>query len=101
MLKKYQLECAIWEFTLACNLNCSHCGSSAGKARKNELSTKESYKLCEELAELGCGNTCIMGGEPLVRKDWHSVAQCVKDLGMDLSMVSNGLLMKENLKSLI
>ena len=44
--------CAVWELTLACNLNFMHCGSCAGKARKNELSTKEAIKLCKDLAEI-------------------------------------------------
>ncbi|MFX1451243.1 MAG: radical SAM protein [Promethearchaeota archaeon] len=91
----YQLECAIWEFTLKCNLNCSHCGSSAGKARPNELTTKECFKLCEELAELGCNEVALMGGEPFLRKDWLSVAQCIKDLGMNLNFVSNGIIIDQ------
>jgi radical SAM protein with 4Fe4S-binding SPASM domain len=89
----YQLECAIWEFTLKCNLNCSHCGSSAGKARPDELNTKECFKLCEELAELGCEEVALMGGEPLLRKDWLTVAQCIKDLGMNVNFVSNGIIL--------
>ncbi len=89
----YQLECAIWEFTLECNLNCSHCGSSAGKARPDELNTKECFKLCEELAELGCEEVALMGGEPFLRNDWLSVAQCIKDLGMNVNFVSNGIIL--------
>ena len=91
----YQLECAIWEFTLKCNLNCSHCGSSAGKARPNELNTNECFKLCEELAELGCEEVALMGGEPFLRKDWLSVSQCIKDLGMNLNFVSNGIILDQ------
>jgi len=26
----YRLDCAIWELTLACNMNCKHCGSNLG-----------------------------------------------------------------------
>ncbi|MHA1383291.1 MAG: radical SAM protein [Candidatus Helarchaeota archaeon] len=88
----FNLECAIWEFTLKCNLRCSHCGSSAGDSRKNELNTKECFHLCEDLAELGCKEVAIMGGEPFLRKDWLPVAQCVKDLGIGCSFVSNGIL---------
>jgi len=89
----YQLKCAVWEFTLKCNLRCSHCGSSAGIPRHGELTTKECFKLCEELAELGCEDVSLMGGEPFLRGDWLSVAQCVKDLGMGLSFVSNGTIL--------
>lgn len=98
---KYQLLCAIWEFTLNCNLNCTHCGSAAGKLRPNELDTKESFKLCEGLAELGCQEVCLMGGEPFLRKDWLSVSQCIKDLGINLTYVSNGTILEANLDKIV
>jgi len=96
----YKLGCAVWETTLACNMKCSHCGSRAGKARPNELDTGECIKLCEDLAQVGCGTVALMGGEPLVREDWVKIASCVRDLGMDLSIVSNGLLMDEYIERL-
>ena len=89
----YNLRCAVWEFTLKCNLRCMHCGSSAGLPRPNELTTKECFRLCEELAELGCEDVSLMGGEPFLRKDWFEVASCIKDLGMDLAFVSNGTIL--------
>lgn len=82
--------CAVWELTLACNLKCLHCGSSAGKARSNELSTKEAIKICRDLSEIGTHEVCLMGGEPLIRKDWYEIAKEIKDLGMKLSIISNG-----------
>jgi len=89
---KYALDCAIWEFTLACNLRCSHCGSSAGQARSDELSTDEAFELCEMLASVGCKEVCLMGGEPLLRSDFIPVSKCVQQLGMKLSIVSNGMI---------
>ncbi|OLS14312.1 MAG: radical SAM domain iron-sulfur cluster-binding oxidoreductase [Promethearchaeota archaeon CR_4] len=88
----FNLDCAIWEITLACNMNCKHCGSSAGSARARELSTQESYTLCEGLAAANCQTVCLMGGEPFLREDWDLIAGCVKDLGMNLAFVSNGIL---------
>lgn len=85
----------MWELTLACNLRCSHCGSSAGQARPDELDTNECYRLCEELASLNCRDVCLMGGEPFLRPDCFSVARCVRQLGMDLSFVSNGTLLEK------
>ena len=96
----YQLKCAVWELTLKCNLRCSHCGSSAGEARRDELTTQECFRLCEELAELGCENVALMGGEPFLRKDWFSRAECVKDLGMDLNFVSNGIVLDRHIDEL-
>ena len=88
----YRLDGAIWELTLACNMNCKHCGSSAGEDRSNELSLEECYKLCKEFADEGCNLVTLMGGEPFVRKDWNQISWCIKDLGMDLGYVTNALL---------
>ena len=95
-----RIDCVVWEFTLKCNLGCSHCGSSAGKARENELTTNECFKLCEELADLGCDNVSLMGGEPFLRDDCFSVGQCVKDLGMNLNFVSNGMILERYIDEL-
>ena len=96
----HSLDCAVWEFTLACNLRCLHCGSSAGRARPDELSTKEAFGLCEMLAAVRCKEVCLMGGEPLLRDDFLSVAKCIKQLGMRLSVVTNGTLLEEHARTL-
>jgi radical SAM protein with 4Fe4S-binding SPASM domain len=95
-----RIESVVWEFTLKCNLRCSHCGSSAEKARENELKTKECFKLCEDLANTGCKNICLMGGEPFLRNDWFSVGQSVKDLSMNLNFVTNGTILNKYIDEL-
>ncbi|MBN1540135.1 MAG: radical SAM protein [Candidatus Thermoplasmatota archaeon] len=97
---RYVPEVAVWETTLKCNLRCTHCGSAAGDARINELSTKECFTVIEQLSELGCQDVSLMGGEPLVRKDWKALGGAVKDLGMDLCMVTNGILVPDNIDAL-
>ncbi|MDF1538905.1 MAG: radical SAM protein [Candidatus Thorarchaeota archaeon] len=82
--------CAVWEITLRCNLNCIHCGSAAGKARLDELSTDEAIDLCHQLKGIRCQGVAMMGGEPLTRSDWPEIASTVRDLGMDLSLITNG-----------
>jgi len=80
----------VWELTLKCNLKCFHCGSSAGEARPDELSTKEGVKLIRDLAEINSKAICFMGGEPFLRKDWNTLGKEVKDLGIELLFISNG-----------
>jgi len=82
---------AVWEITLACNMKCMHCGSAAGKARPNELSTIEALNLCEDLKELGTELITLIGGEPFLRRDWFIISKKIKELGMDLTFISNGL----------
>ena len=38
---KFRLKTCVWEITLACCFSCKYCGSRAGKARENELTTEE------------------------------------------------------------
>lgn len=86
----YSLGCAVWEFTLSCNLNCIHCGSSAGHKRSDELTTVEAQKLCHDLKRTGCLGIALMGGEPFLRKDFWEIAGLIRDLGMELSVITNG-----------
>ena len=96
-VSSYKLGCCVWEFTLACNLNCIHCGSSAGKKRDDELTTEEALRLCEDLKKAGCMGVALMGGEPFLRKDFWEVASKIKELGMELSVITNGTLVDEEI----
>jgi len=92
MLKsKYKPIGVAWELTLACNMKCMHCGSHAGQKRKQELTTNEALNLCEQLKELKAKYINFTGGEAILRSDWVEIGQKVKDLGMQLSILSNGL----------
>ena len=80
----------VWELTLACNLKCLHCGSTAGGRRDAELSPAEALALCEDLKRSGARGVALMGGEPLLRKDFFEIAARVRELGMELSVITNG-----------
>ena len=78
------------EVTLACNLRCKHCGASAGRARRDEL-TLEEWRACfRDLARLGCEEACLLGGELLVRNDWEGLCRGVGDAGLGLVIITNG-----------
>lgn len=94
----YKLNSAVWEITLRCNINCLHCGSSADtNKRNNELTTDEALDLIEQLADLGCKRVVLSGGEPFLRPDWAVLALRIRDLGMDLSFISNGYIVDDDL----
>ncbi len=86
---KYIPYQVVWETTLDCNLNCLHCGSKAGAARKNELTLEEGLKLIRDLKKIGAREICFMGGEPLVRKNWYELAKEVKKQGMEFLIITN------------
>lgn len=54
MQKEYRLQSCVWEITLACCFSCKYCGSKGGKARENELSTNECYRLTECILNQYC-----------------------------------------------
>lgn len=96
--RRIKPSCAVWEITLRCNSKCIHCGSSAGKARSDELDTEEALQLVNDLQSYGYKGVALMGGEPLVREDWFEIASEVKKLKMELSIVTNGLNLKRHIQ---
>jgi radical SAM protein with 4Fe4S-binding SPASM domain len=82
-----------WELTLACNLKCGHCGSTAGAARNNELTTEEALTICDQLPRMLVREVDFTGGEPLLREDWPLLSKRLQDHGITVKMVTNGLLL--------
>lgn len=80
----------VWEITLKCNLACSHCGSRAGEARSDELSTAEALDLVQQLKEVGIREVTLIGGEAFLRPDWLDIARAVNEAGMICTMTTGG-----------
>ncbi|MCX7596292.1 MAG: radical SAM protein, partial [Fischerella sp.] len=81
---------AVWEITLKCNLACSHCGSRAGNARSQELSTEEALDLVRQMAEVGIKEVTLIGGEAFLRPDWLEIARAINNAGMLCGMTTGG-----------
>jgi MoaA/NifB/PqqE/SkfB family radical SAM enzyme len=88
--KDWKPRNAVWELTLACNLQCQHCGSSAGKARANELSLDECLTVADHLGEMGAELVTLSGGEPTLKRGWDKIARRLNDHGILTNMVTNG-----------
>lgn len=100
-LSIYSPFLVVWNFTYKCNLNCKHCYSNAGSNPRDELSTQEALRVVEQLAEAGVTSLAFSGGEPLMRKDFFKVAKHAVDLGLYVSLATNGTLLdKETVKRL-
>ena len=84
------LRCT-WEITLACNLRCGHCGSRAGAARADELTSAEAEIVIDDLAGLGCREVSLAGGEPTLRPDWDRLVARLVGHGLWVAVISNGL----------
>jgi MoaA/NifB/PqqE/SkfB family radical SAM enzyme len=81
-----------WDITDACNLRCLHCEAEAGRAAPDELSADEIARVARDLAAAGCREVFLTGGEPLVRPDWHVIARRIREIGMRVTVITNGLL---------
>ena len=81
---------AVWEITLACDLACRHCGSRAGHARPNELSTEEALNFVQQMKELGVREVTLIGGEAYLRDDWTTIVAAVRSAGMQCTMTTGG-----------
>ena len=88
-----------FEITDACNLRCLHCENSAGRRLKNELSTEEALRVPGALRALGCETVFLTGGEPLMRKDWFQIARKCKTEGLNVRVVTNGIMVDASMVS--
>ncbi len=79
---------AVWEVTLRCDLACRHCGSRAGRARPDELTTDEALDLVRQMAELGVQEVTLIGGEAYLRDDWLDLIRAVTSRGMTCNMTT-------------
>jgi radical SAM protein with 4Fe4S-binding SPASM domain len=80
-----------WELTLACNLRCRHCASSAGSTRVGELTLDESLAICEQFPALLVDEVIFTGGEPLLSPNWFAIACRLRELQIKTGVVTNGL----------
>lgn len=90
------LRYAVIEITNRCNLRCPHCASTSGAARENELSLREIRDVLETIAALGGEEITLIGGEVFLRDDWLAICEAVKELGMRLILITNGLLLDDS-----
>lgn len=89
-----------WNTTYRCNLRCSHCyldTNALTKQSANELSTREGFKLIDQMAELNPNLLLILtGGEPLLRKDIYDLASYASQKGMMIVLGTNGNLIDDD-----
>jgi len=93
-------QSVVWETTLRCNMRCLHCGSVAGDARPDELSTAEALDLCDQLAALDTETVILSGGETLLRDDWPQITERLIDHGILVGLITNGVVLDKDRKVL-
>ena len=94
---QWKLDSVVWELTLRCCFRCAYCGSRAGEARENELTTAECLDVAGQLADLGCRRVNLLGGEVFLRPDWRGIAAALKGLGMKVCIITSGFILTERI----
>ena len=93
----WKLDSIVWELTLRCCFRCAYCGSRAGEARENELTTGECLSVVEQLAELGCRRVNLLGGEVFLRPDWREITAALTGRGMKVCIITSGFVLTEEI----
>lgn len=80
----------VWELTLACDQPCTHCGSRAGDARANELTTEAALDVVKELAALGTKELVLIGGEAYLHPGFLEIIAALRAAGVRPIMTTGG-----------
>ncbi len=80
-----------FEITTGCNLRCDHCFNSSGPVGPNEMDTDEVLKCLEGLRKDHVFDVRFSGGEVTTRKNWHVEVKHAKDIGLAVSINTNGV----------
>jgi radical SAM protein with 4Fe4S-binding SPASM domain len=85
------------ELTFRCNQRCAHCYCNLPvndqETIEKELTTREIFRILDQIAEAGCLWLLITGGEPLLRKDFLEIYTYAKKKGFLITLFTNGTLL--------
>lgn len=94
----------VLEPTFRCNLGCVHCyvNQPAGSAeeRAKELPTARLQRVIDEIADAGCLNLLMTGGEVLLRPDFEELYLHALRRGLLVTVFTNGTLVTDRIADL-
>lgn len=82
---------ASFELTYRCNLRCRHC-YIVPDPHKQELNTNEVIFILDQLAEAGCLQLYLTGGEIFTREDIFKILKVARNKGFNITLSTNGTL---------
>lgn len=88
-----------FELTARCNFNCPMCyvhmtPEQLKATGKQELTAQEWLSIAKKARDQGMIFALLTGGEPLVRKDFFEIYRGMKELGLLISINSNGSMLQ-------
>ena len=86
-------DTVIFSITGRCNYRCMHCSVNAPESPAPETPLPRICQLLDEMKECGLKNVVLIGGEPLIHKDFLQIVDEVSVRGMFITEIfSNGSL---------
>lgn len=79
-----------------CNLQCSHCSSSAKKITDAKFDEQKSLEIAEKIRILNPQNVIITGGEPLIHPAFKEIVKIIRKCDAKLSLMSNATLINDD-----
>jgi len=87
--------------TQRCNLKCIYCFPNSPQRQKEDEFTKEEiFRIVDELYALGTRYITILGGEPLIRKDFDEIVDYMASKHIIIETGTNGYFTKYKVESL-
>lgn len=87
-----------FELTARCNFNCPMCyvhmTEEQVKASGKELTAQQWLSIARDARDRGMVFALLTGGEPLVRKDFFEIYDGMRELGLLISINSNGSMLQ-------
>ncbi len=80
-----------FELTRRCNLHCIQCFASCRHSEQPELDTASVKQALRQLFAAGVINVRFTGGEPSLRSDLLEILDFAKELGLVVSLQTNGV----------
>ena len=99
----YQKNRKLWntcfELTYLCNERCRHCYLDDPKANQEIgiLRFDAWRKVIDEIADMGCMNVLVTGGEPTLHPDFLQICRHITKRGMLLDIFTNALNISDDL----
>lgn len=91
-----------FELTARCNFNCPMCYVHLKQedidAQGRELTTQQWIDLAQKARDRGMVFALLTGGEPFVRKDFFEIYSALKDMGVLVSINSNGSMLEGEIR---
>jgi radical SAM protein len=81
----------IWEVTRSCGLRCVHCRAAASESRHPlELTTREGFRLLDQVHDLRSPVSVFTGGDPLRREDLFELIEYSVARGISTAVTPSG-----------